>query len=80
VKSKFLVISFKSDWLYPPYQSKEIVKALMVNGVDITYCEIDSRYGHDAFLMDEREMPKILRNFLENVAARNGIAVPATGS
>jgi homoserine acetyltransferase len=52
----------------------------MVNGVDITYCEIDSRYGHDAFLMDEREMPKILRNFLENVAARNGITVPATGS
>ena len=80
VKSKFLVISFKSDWLYPPYQSKEIVKALMVNGVDITYCEIDSRYGHDAFLMDEREMPKILRNFLENVAVRNGIAVPAAGS
>jgi homoserine O-acetyltransferase len=80
VKSKFLVISFKSDWLYPPYQSKEIVKALMVNGVDVTYCEIDSRYGHDAFLMDEREMPKILRNFLENVAVRNGIAVPTAGS
>jgi homoserine acetyltransferase len=51
-----------------------------VNGVDITYCEIDSRYGHDAFLMDEGEMLKILKNFLENVAARNGIAVPATGS
>lgn len=80
VKSKFLVVSFKSDWLYPPYQSKEIVKALMVNGVDITYCEIDSRYGHDAFLMDEGEMPKIVKNFLENVAARNGIAAPAAGA
>ncbi|MBM2828272.1 MAG: metX [Actinobacteria bacterium] len=80
VKSKFLVVSFKSDWLYPPYQSKEIVKALMVNSVDITYCEIDSRYGHDAFLMDEGEMPKIVKNFLENVAARNGIAAPAAGA
>ncbi len=80
VKSKFLVISFKSDWLYPPYQSKEIVKALMVNGVDITYCEIDSRYGHDAFLMDEGDMLKIIRNFLENVAASHGIAGPGSGS
>jgi homoserine O-acetyltransferase len=79
-RSKFLVISFKSDWLYPPYQSKEIVKALMVNGVDITYCEIDSRYGHDAFLLDAVEMSKIIRNFLENVAARNGIAFPAAGA
>jgi len=80
VKSKFLIISFKSDWLYPPYQSKEIVKALMVNGVDITYCEIDSRYGHDAFLLDEGEMLKIIQNFLENVAVRNGIAAPGAGS
>ncbi len=80
VRSKFLVVSFKSDWLYPPYQSKEIVRALMANGVDVTYCEIDSRYGHDAFLMDEPEMPKIIGNFLDNVAARNGIAAPGGGS
>lgn len=76
VKAKFLVVSFKSDWLYPPYQSKEIVKALMVNGVDVTYCEIDSRYGHDAFLMDEGDMLKIIRNFLDNVAVRHGVAAP----
>ncbi len=49
----------------------------MVNGVDVTYCEIDSPYGHDAFLLDEGEISKIIRNFLENVAARNGIAAPA---
>lgn len=78
VKSKFLVISFKSDWLYPPYQSKEIVKALMVNAVDVTYCEIDSKYGHDAFLLDVGEMPRMIRNFLANVALRNGIAEAAT--
>ncbi len=72
-KAKFLIVSFKSDWLYPPYQSREIVKALMINGVDVTYCEIDSKYGHDAFLLDEGEMSKILTNFLANVAQRNGI-------
>ncbi len=72
MKAKFLIISFKSDWLYPPYQAREIVKALMVNGVDVTYCEIDSRYGHDAFLLDEGEMSKIITNFLANVAERSG--------
>lgn len=76
-KSKFLVVSFKSDWLYPPYQSKEIVRALMVNGIDVTYCEIDSRYGHDAFLLDAGEMPRMIRGFLDNVASRNGVALPA---
>ncbi|MGE5663189.1 MAG: homoserine O-acetyltransferase MetX [Deltaproteobacteria bacterium] len=77
-KAKFLVISFKSDWLYPPYQSKEIVRALMVNGVDVTYCEIDSRYGHDAFLLDAGEMSKIITNFLANVASRQGISEAAS--
>ncbi len=72
VTAKFLVVSYKSDWLYPPYQSREIVRALMVRGVDVTYCEIDSRYGHDAFLLDEGEMSKIIRNFLVNVAAGTG--------
>ena len=76
--AKFLIISFKSDWLYPPYQSREIVKALMVSGVDVTYCEIDSRYGHDAFLLDEGEMSKIITNFLANVAAKAGVAAGAS--
>ena len=78
VKAKFLIISFKSDWLYPPYQAREIVKALMINGVDVTYCEIDSRYGHDAFLLDEGEMSKILTNFLANVAEKSGIREAAS--
>jgi homoserine O-acetyltransferase len=77
-KAKFLIISFKSDWLYPPYQAREIVKALMINGVDVTYCEIDSRYGHDAFLLDEGEMSKMITNFLANVAERSGIREAAS--
>ncbi|HEU5360495.1 MAG TPA: homoserine O-acetyltransferase [Candidatus Deferrimicrobiaceae bacterium] len=76
--AKFLIISFKSDWLYPPYQSREIVKALMVGGVDVTYCEIDSRYGHDAFLLDEGEMSKIITSFLANVASKAGVAAGAS--
>ncbi len=73
VKSSFLVISFKSDWLYPPYQAKEIVKALMVNGKDVTYCEIDSKYGHDAFLLDEGEMSQVIKNYLDHHARQLGI-------
>ncbi len=52
VKGKVLVVSFTSDWLYPSYQSREIVKALLDNGKPVTYCEIESSYGHDAFLLE----------------------------
>ena len=51
-KSKYLVISFSSDWLFPSSQSKELVKALMENKKDVSYCEIQSPCGHDAFLLD----------------------------
>lgn len=73
VKASHLVISFSSDWLYPSYQSKEIVRALMLNGVDVTYCEIDSNYGHDAFLLDEGEISVVIKNYLDNNAKRLGI-------
>ncbi len=65
VKSRFLVIAFSSDWLYPPFQSKEIVKALKMNGIDVTYCEISSDYGHDAFLLEFVEETKLVSHFLE---------------
>lgn len=66
VKSRFLVIAFSSDWLYPPFQSKEIVRALKMNGIDVTYCEISSDYGHDAFLLEFEEESKLVGHFLEN--------------
>jgi len=53
--AKVLVLAFKSDWLYPPYQTKEIVKACKLAGIETTYCEIDSTYGHDAFLLEIEE-------------------------
>ncbi len=42
VKARFLVMAFKSDWLYPAYQSQEIVKACKLAGLDVTYCELNS--------------------------------------
>ncbi|MCP4652687.1 MAG: homoserine O-acetyltransferase [Candidatus Omnitrophica bacterium] len=64
---KVLVISFKSDWLYPTYQSKEMVKTCKLTGVSVTYCEIDSTYGHDAFLLEISEQTHLISHFLKNV-------------
>ncbi len=66
VKSKFLVLSFTSDWLYPSYQSKEIVSALKANQIEVSFCEIDSNYGHDAFLLPSKSRiyENILKDFL----------------
>lgn len=65
VDTRFLVISFKSDWLYPPVQSQEIVRSLQAGLTDVTYCEIGSTYGHDAFLVEVGEQTQLIRHFLE---------------
>ena len=64
-----LVIAFKSDWLYPPYQSQEIVKVCKQTGLRVTFCEIDSSYGHDAFLLETEEETHLIKHFLEKVSA-----------
>jgi homoserine O-acetyltransferase len=64
VTARFLVISFSSDWLYPSYQSQEIVRALRGRNVDVAYCELPSNYGHDAFLVDVGEQTELVRGFL----------------
>jgi homoserine O-acetyltransferase len=61
---RFLVISFKSDWLYPSYQSLEIARLLKINGADATYCEIPSTYGHDAFLLEVEKQSHLIKHFL----------------
>jgi homoserine O-acetyltransferase/O-succinyltransferase len=64
--TRFLVISFTSDWLYPSYQSQEVVRVLRrVNG-DVAYCDLQSNYGHDAFLVDVAEQTEIVRGFLRS--------------
>lgn len=62
--SKFLVMSFTSDWLFPTAQSKEIVKALIKAGKDVSFCEIESPCGHDAFLLEFETQTKIVKSFL----------------
>jgi homoserine O-acetyltransferase len=61
-------LAFKSDWLYPSYQSREIVKACKLAGIDATYCEINSTYGHDAFLLEIEEETHLIRHFLKTVS------------
>ncbi|MCM8527570.1 MAG: homoserine O-acetyltransferase [Lentisphaeraceae bacterium] len=63
-KANFLIVSFSSDWLFPPYQSVEIVKALQKCRREVNYCEIQSDYGHDAFLLEDDTLGNIIRNFL----------------
>jgi homoserine O-acetyltransferase len=68
LKARLFVISFKSDWLYPSYQSAEIVRACKKAGVDVSYCEVGSTYGHDAFLLEVEEQSALIGNFLRRVA------------
>jgi homoserine O-acetyltransferase len=63
--ARFLVISFTSDWLYPSYQSLEIVSALRSRNRDVAYCELPSNYGHDAFLVEVGEQTELVAGFLD---------------
>jgi homoserine O-acetyltransferase len=69
-QARFLVISFTSDWLYPSYQSLEIVNALRSRNRDVAYCELTSNYGHDAFLVEVGEQTEIVRGFLARTYER----------
>jgi homoserine O-acetyltransferase len=62
--ARFLVISFSSDWLYPSYQSQEIVRALRSRNCDVAYVELQANYGHDSFLVDVGEQTNLVRGFL----------------
>jgi homoserine O-acetyltransferase len=66
--TKFLVISISSDWLYPPYQCKEIAEAISANDIDVRHCEIKSNYGHDAFLLESGQMNYTIQNFLSRIS------------
>jgi homoserine O-acetyltransferase len=65
VRSRFLVVSFSSDWLFTPAQSEAMVDALVANGKDVSYCNIASSYGHDAFLLETETLGALLSSFLE---------------
>ncbi len=72
-KSDFLVVSFSSDWLFPTSESRKIVKALLKNRLKVSFCEIISGYGHDAFLLEVETLGGMIRDFLHNhLEARRG--------
>jgi len=64
VQCRVLVLSFSSDWLYPPYQSEQIVYSLARQKKNVSYCCIQSEHGHDAFLLKNESMEKIVSGFL----------------
>ena len=68
--ARFMVISFTSDWLYPTYQSRAMVKAMKKNGLDVSFCEIEAEWGHDAFLLPNQRLSNLLRGFIESVHER----------
>lgn len=67
IQCRTLVVSFSSDWLFPPEQSREMVRGMLKNGLDVTYCNIKSSYGHDAFLLEDDTLGRLISNFLANV-------------
>ncbi|MGB7760074.1 MAG: homoserine O-acetyltransferase [Bryobacteraceae bacterium] len=71
-QARFLVISFSSDWLYPSYQSQEIVRALRARNCDVAYAELPSNYGHDSFLVDVAEQTELIRGFLASTLEKAG--------
>jgi len=77
---KFLVVSFTSDWLYPSHQSKEIVSALTAVGADVSYLDIESSAGHDAFLVEVDTMTRLLGSFMDRLAHEEGIAKPVSAT
>ncbi|MFH0728580.1 MAG: homoserine O-acetyltransferase [Pseudomonadota bacterium] len=68
-RARFLVASFTSDWLYPTYQSRELVQAMKKNGLDVSFCEIEAKWGHDAFLLPNDRLSLMIRGFLERIAS-----------
>ncbi len=72
-RSKFLLISFVTDWRFAPARSREIVKALLDNQRDVSYAEIDAPHGHDAFLLDDVRYHSVVRSYLESLAQEVGV-------
>ncbi len=66
-QAKFLVVSFSSDWLYPTSRSRRMVQAMKKNGLDVSFCEIQAEWGHDAFLLPNPRLSELLRGFLDRV-------------
>jgi len=72
-RSKFLLVSFVTDWRFAPARSREIVKALLDNQRDVSYAEIDAPHGHDAFLLDDKRYHSVVRSYFASLATEVGV-------
>ncbi|MAK56072.1 MAG: homoserine O-acetyltransferase [Pusillimonas sp.] len=66
--AKFLLVSFTTDWRFPPSRSREIVQALLKNKLPVTYSEIDAPHGHDAFLLEDRRYHAVMQGYYDQIA------------
>ncbi|QLP98715.1 MAG: homoserine O-acetyltransferase [Rhodoblastus sp.] len=73
VKTRFCVISFTSDWLFPTAESRAVVHALNASGAPVSFCEIETDKGHDAFLLDVPDLFSTTRGFLDSAARARGL-------
>ncbi|MGL5116388.1 MAG: homoserine O-acetyltransferase MetX [Beijerinckiaceae bacterium] len=73
-QTRFCVVSFTSDWLFPTTDSRQIVHALNAAGARVSFVEIDSDKGHDAFLLEEPEFFATLSGFVAAAAKARGLA------
>lgn len=72
-KTRFCVVSFTSDWLFPTRESRQIVHALTANAANVSFVEIETDRGHDAFLLDEPEMISTIKGFVSAAAKQKGL-------
>jgi homoserine O-acetyltransferase len=73
---RYCVISFTDDWLFPTSESRDLVRALNATAADVSFVEIESDKGHDAFLLEEPEFWETLRGFLFGCGEQLGLAAP----
>lgn len=69
----FLLVSFSTDWRFPPERSREIVQALLRNDTPVTYAEIDAPHGHDAFLLEDARYHAVVSAYYDRIAQKLGL-------
>jgi homoserine O-acetyltransferase len=73
----FLLLTFSSDWLYPPYQLEEVAAAATAAGRTVSYHQIESVYGHDAFLLEHQAQEPVVRAFFDGIGGSDGVETGA---
>ena len=73
VKTRFCIVSFSSDWLFPTSENRAIVHALNAVAADVSFVEVESDQGHDAFLLDEPEFRRVAKGFIDSCAEHRGL-------